>query len=344
MSGMFTVMLGLVMVVASPVSTMGSFYLLPSPVLAAADEGGSNGGGGSENSGSGDNSNGGSNDNEGSVKDEGKTENENTPPSNEGSGDKTTSAEQSGATSKLPKCDGSFQDCVTHNGDVCKAGQGGHECECADDMSDCPKNPAIQPDCKTKPNDPACMVHCDALGCPGSPPMPAEPKTKTGPDNSCLFHPEQEKCKSDNGKCPDGFFQNEDANCVPNHKQCPKGFHSHENDETGRCIPDSTPCEPGFIRDPDFPTCSSKESVCRDHPELRVCGGKGDGGHDNHGGTVKVVVNIKNIIHKSSSSQSSSSLSQACFDVLKIVWLNKVQLGQDKEVDNFINKCLAINT
>lgn len=113
------------------------------------------------------------------------------------------------------------------------------------------------------------MVHCDALGCPGSPPMSAEPP-KTGPDNSCLFHPEQEKCKSDNGKCPDGFFQNEDANCVPNHKQCPKGFHSHENDETGRCIPNSTPCEPGFIRDPDFPTCSSKDSVCRDHPELSM--------------------------------------------------------------------------
>ncbi len=79
-------MLGLVMVVASSVSTMGSFYLLPSPVLAA-DEGGSNGGGGSDDSGSGDNSNEGSNDNVGSVKNEGKTENENTPPSNEGSGD-----------------------------------------------------------------------------------------------------------------------------------------------------------------------------------------------------------------------------------------------------------------
>ena len=143
---MFAVMLGLVMVVASSVSTIGSFYPLPSPVLAAG-EGGSSGGGGSDNSGSGDNSNGGSNDNRGSVKDEGKTENENTPPPNEGSGDKTTPAatsEQPGATSKLPKCDGSFQDCVTTNGDVCKAGQGGHECECADDMSDCPKHPSLQ--------------------------------------------------------------------------------------------------------------------------------------------------------------------------------------------------------
>ena len=39
--------------------------------------------------------------------------------------------------SELPKCDGSFQDCVTRNHDTCKAGQGGHECECAEDMSDC---------------------------------------------------------------------------------------------------------------------------------------------------------------------------------------------------------------
>ena len=45
MSVMFAVMLGLVMVVASSVSTIGSFYLLPSPVLAAG-EGGSSGGGG----------------------------------------------------------------------------------------------------------------------------------------------------------------------------------------------------------------------------------------------------------------------------------------------------------
>ena len=48
---MFAVMLGLVMV-ASPVSTMGSFYLLPSPVLAAEEGGSSGGGGGNDNRGS----------------------------------------------------------------------------------------------------------------------------------------------------------------------------------------------------------------------------------------------------------------------------------------------------
>ena len=314
MSVMFAVMLGLVMVVASSVSTIGSFYPLPSPVLAAG-EGGSSGGGGSDNSGSGDNSNGGSNDNRGSVKDEGKTENENTPPPNEGSGDKTTPAatseqpgatsEQPGATSKLPKCDGSFQDCVTTNGDVCKAGQGGHECECAEDMSDCPKHPSLQ---KTS-----------AAG---------------GPDNDCLFHPELPKCKSDNGKCPDGFFQNEDGNCFPQHDKCPKGYHSHENDETGRCIPDSTPCEPGFIRDPDFPTCSQKESVCSKHPELGACG-------------THLIIIIKKIIHSSNSGSSnggsSQSLSKDCFDAIKIAWLGKMHRGQNQEVDNFIDKCLSVH-
>ena len=47
------------------------------------------------------------------------------------------------ATSELLKCDGSFQDCVTANGDICKAGQGGHECECVEDMSDCPNHPSL---------------------------------------------------------------------------------------------------------------------------------------------------------------------------------------------------------
>jgi hypothetical protein len=132
-------------------------------------------------------------------------------------------------------------------------------------MSDCPKNPALQ---KTA--------------------------VEGGPDNDCLFHPELAKCKSNNDKCSNGFFQNEDGNCFPKHDKCHKEFHSHENDETGRCIPDSTPCEPGFIRDPDFPRCSQKEKVCNKHPELNECknddskpipcyrhGILGSGGHDN---------------------------------------------------------------
>jgi hypothetical protein len=43
----------------------------------------------------------------------------------------------------LPICDGSFQDCITQNGNFCGAGSGAHECECNDDMSDCP-NQSLQ--------------------------------------------------------------------------------------------------------------------------------------------------------------------------------------------------------
>lgn len=45
----------------------------------------------------------------------------------------------------LPPCDGSAQDCITPNGDICLIGQGGHECECAEDMSDCPNHPSLPP-------------------------------------------------------------------------------------------------------------------------------------------------------------------------------------------------------
>jgi hypothetical protein len=44
----------------------------------------------------------------------------------------------------LPLCDGTFQDCVTENGDVCVAGSTTHECECNDDMSDCSKHTSLK--------------------------------------------------------------------------------------------------------------------------------------------------------------------------------------------------------
>ena len=144
--------------------------------------------------------------------------------------------------------------------------------------------------------------------CPNHPSLTEEPAANTtegfvdgGPDGDCLFNPSLPKCASDNGECPDGFFQNEDGSCFPQHDRCPKGYHSHENDETGRCIPNSTPCEPGYIIDPGFPTCSQKESVCNNHPELKLCGGKGGGagddgnsnGNDNDDKDV-IIKNINN--------------------------------------------------
>jgi hypothetical protein len=58
------------------------------------------------------------------------------------------------------------------------------------------------------------------------------------PDNSCLFHPEQMKCKPDpiTGKCPKGFSMNVYEHCFPN-VRCPKGFENRNEDETGACYP-----------------------------------------------------------------------------------------------------------
>ena len=70
-------------------------------------------------------------------------------------------AEAEAATAKmLPPCDGSAQDCITPNGDICLVGQGGHECECAEDMSDCPKHPSqlTPPPTKREP-----LPYCDIM-------------------------------------------------------------------------------------------------------------------------------------------------------------------------------------
>jgi hypothetical protein len=84
----------------------------------------------------------------------------------------------------------------------------------------------VKIDCKKNPNDPS----CNATTPPSS-----------GPDNSCLFHPEQDKCKPDQyGNCPSGFFLNDDEHCVPN-KPCPPGFKHHFEDETGTCYPINKP-------------------------------------------------------------------------------------------------------
>lgn len=58
------------------------------------------------------------------------------------------------------------------------------------------------------------------------------------PDNSCLFHPEQMKCKPDpiTGKCPKGFSMNVYEHCFPK-IPCPNGFENHNEDETGTCYP-----------------------------------------------------------------------------------------------------------
>lgn len=92
------------------------------------------------------------------------------------------------------------------------------------------------------------------------------------PDGDCLFDPSLPKCAPDeNGNCPEGFNTNEDGQCFPAHNRCPEGYHSHEDDESGKCISDDVPCDPGYIMNPDYPSCDREEYVCQSHPDLDEC-------------------------------------------------------------------------
>jgi hypothetical protein len=96
--------------------------------------------------------------------------------------------------------------------------------------------------------------------------------TNSQPDGDCLFDPSLPKCAPDqNGNCPEGFGMNEDEQCFPLHDRCPEGYHGHEDDESGKCIPDDVPCQPGYIMNPDYPSCDREEYVCQNYPELEDC-------------------------------------------------------------------------
>lgn len=93
-----------------------------------------------------------------------------------------------------------------------------------------------------------------------------------GPDGFCLFNPDLPKCASVNGESPDRFFQNEDEQCVPDHRDgCPDGSHSVDDDETGRCIPNSDGCPTGMIFTLDQKTCGYKDDICKQNPGLDDC-------------------------------------------------------------------------
>jgi len=102
------------------------------------------------------------------------------------------------------------------------------------------------------------------------------------PDGDCLFDPSLPKCApGENGNCPEGFARNGDDQCYPRHDRCPEGYHSHEDDESGRCIPDDVPCDPGYIINPDYPSCENKDRVCQEHPEIDECKRDDDNGSSN---------------------------------------------------------------
>lgn len=137
-----------------------------------------------------------------------------------------------------------------------------------------PVNPQTsEVDCNKSPDDPSCStrktvtpVDCDANPTDSSCTQPvakAAVVPPPHPDDSCLFHPEQEKCGPDqSGNCPSGFLLNGKGHCFPD-KKCPKGSEKQDNDETGTCHPITAapPIDPA-LKDckvnPNDPTCTGK--------------------------------------------------------------------------------------
>ena len=131
------------------------------------------------------------------------------------------------------------------------------------------------------------------------------------PDKGCAFHPESPKCMPDkDGNCPSGFSHNSKGNCFPS-GPCPGGFGRHDNDESGKCFPKGPQCPHGF--------------------HMR-------NGHCNKDITITVHTHSSG----SSSSGSSYSLSDSCYNEIKLAWIGKIQRGQNSEVDSIIDKCMGL--
>ena len=76
-----------------------------------------------------------------------------------------------------------------------------------------------------------------------------------------------DKCVSDHGKCPDGFFQNEGEHCVPKHDHgCPSGHHSIDDDESGQCIKNKKGCPDGMEFRPNGKSCTYKQEEQPEQP------------------------------------------------------------------------------
>jgi Ni/Co efflux regulator RcnB len=124
--------------------------------------------------------------------------------------------------------------------------------------------------------------------------------------NPCLLDPSLPECPKPgpNQDCPEGWAQNEDGNCFPLHPEgCPSGYHGHEDDETGRCIPNSTPCDPSYILvtgENNRKNCERKESYCQTHEDDNRCkddDNDNDNGNGNNNNNKKVIIikHIKNV-------------------------------------------------
>ncbi|HET6588561.1 MAG TPA: hypothetical protein VFG45_00185 [Candidatus Nitrosocosmicus sp.] len=102
------------------------------------------------------------------------------------------------------------------------------------------------------------------------------------PDGDCLFDPSLSKCApNENGDCPEGFNMNEDGQCFPQHNDgCPDGYHGVDDDETGRCIPNSEGCPSGMIFRPNEKSCGYKDDICKQYPNLEDCKTTNEEGDD----------------------------------------------------------------
>ena len=56
---------------------------------------------------------------------------------------------------------------------------------------------------------------------------------------------------------------------VPRHvRGCPQGYHSHEVDESGRCVQDSEECAEGYVMNSNYPECQRIEYFCEKYPTI----------------------------------------------------------------------------
>ena len=201
----------------------------------------------------------------------------------------------------LPLCDGSPQDCITNNGDICLKGQGGHECECEDDMSDCPNHPSLQQPPVTEPREP--LPYCDTIKLSGQDVAchdrrdvdeltglyPCNDGTQQADWKNCADASETpvlqgDECEPKDTNCDGKVIIPEPTPCLldpsdpscpePVDGVCPEGFNMNED---GNCFPEHDRCPEGFHSHEDDETgrCIPDSTPCDDgfirDPDFPTC-------------------------------------------------------------------------
>jgi hypothetical protein len=161
------------------------------------------------------------------------------------------------------------------------------------------------------------LAECKSTTPPNSAFAPGFQAT-SGPDNDCLFSPELPKCAADtNGNCPDGFGTNEDEQYFVIHDKCPDKYHGHEDDESGKCISNDIPCEPGYemtVMSNGGDNCEQKQekNSCRDVPFYMTCG---DGPKRKGGSNDKTKIIEKTTVIQGASATATATVNANAADV-----------------------------